>query len=733
MSGKESAPSPSSPHHTAKSTPEAPYTTPDQVPAIVSGRGAVPLVQRARLLQPIIGNRATQRLLSPQRSPRIREIAPALVQRQVLTKLIWSDAKTPTITDAIIGGRTPSPFSGTMGAHSTAWVAHIDLVRRMVVNLPLETACANLHTVAEDEMNNSPLLKLEVDKGQQGLIEGAIKTLTSDLADLKKFTDIYRQVIDPNPLLDKKDLPSLKDIGNILINQLRKTIDSYLTLVNYLPGATVADGDPGGHGEGAARNDINTFEYIYALWRRKGEYKKNTKLDGKAEESDLDNAVKGLGNKGIPKLIADANKVDFDLNKSGKLQTELMASLWTMFAAETPAVQSFGKNPKEVAGTWQAMLQNFLNVTRMAYPETFAFTQMHDPLQQQLGLDMALTQASNNKVYATILSGIKSSTVLGDVKVTPSTTRGIDQAPAVTSSDLGSASSGFQANVLTDEKGAVGDIVTTGRTPSPFSGTMGAHSTAWVAHLDAIRQTLSGLVVSEAIKTIAKKMEKSLTDPALELKALIDVEHHQYYLNEYGKLLKEYRSQVDTYTKDEEFKQVAHLERGIALYLTHLNFLPLSTIYEGKTDGRAEGRHRQYLINYEKNPEKSPSKETIDLLREHLFGLYDRENVPDAGHTIDEKGEVSSDQKLKVADKRFLDTMKEAYPNSYKDSGMSEELVGQLQSKSDQNDEYVFDEDEFNDEDEFEDDVKSKKRKTSGKTSKKSKKNKNNNNDSDSE
>jgi hypothetical protein len=688
VSGKESAPNPSSPHNTAKPAAETPYATPDHIPSILPGRGGGQLAQRARLLQPVIGNRATQRLLAPQRPPRVREVAPSLVQRQVLTKLTWSEtAKTPTITDAIIGGRTPPPFSGTMGAHSTAWVAHIDLVRRMVVNLPLETACTNLRTVAKDEMTNSPLRKLKVDKNQEELIDKATKALTSDLADLKDKTNLYRYAIDPNT--DKTTLTkSQNEITIDLIVQLRKTIDSYLTLVNYLPGATVADGDPGGHGEGAARNDINTFEYIYALWRRQGEYLKNPKLDGKAEKGELDTAIKGLGDKGIPKLIADAAEVEFDPDQTEKLQTELMASLWTMFAAETPAVQSGKKLSNEIDDTWTALLQNFLNVTRMAYPETFAFTKMHDSTQQQLGLDVALTQASKNKRYTEMLSGIKSSTALGGVKVKPSTTRGIDQAPAVTSSDLGSASSGFQANVLVDGNGEVGDIVTTGRTPSPFSGTMGAHSTAWVAHIDAIRRTLGGLSVDKAIEALVNKMEEALKDPSLLLLDTIDFKHKEL-LNQAGDELTIYISVSADVLKKQPHEQVFYLEDGIAKYLTYINFLPLSTIYEGKTDGRAEGMHRGFLINHEENPPKTVSVKLKKLLAEHLLGLYDWENVEKAGSSLKDKETVKATDKYVVADKRFLDTIKEAYPQSYKDSEMSQELLDSLRKESGKKEEFI--------------------------------------------
>ncbi|SHN22099.1 hypothetical protein SAMN05216311_1072 [Chitinophaga sp. CF418] len=84
-----------------------------------------------------------------------------VVQRQALTKII-GEWETPEyeIQDVIIGGRTVSPFSNTMGAHSTAWVAHIDAVRRHLVGTTLGQGISWLLDTINVDLD-SPLRKLD--------------------------------------------------------------------------------------------------------------------------------------------------------------------------------------------------------------------------------------------------------------------------------------------------------------------------------------------------------------------------------------------------------------------------------------------------------------------------------------------------------------------------------------------------------------------------------------------
>ena len=70
----------------------------------------------------------------------------------------------------------------------------------------------------------------------------------------------------------------------------------------------------------------------------------------------------------------------------------------------------------------------------------------------------------------------------------------------VAESDLRQGGVGFQATLFLEEDYSIGALEMTRRTKSPFSATMGAHSTAWVAHLDAVHSLLIKKTIPEALK-----------------------------------------------------------------------------------------------------------------------------------------------------------------------------------------------------------------------------------------
>jgi hypothetical protein len=173
------------------------------------------------------------------------ESGDAVIQRQVLARFeIFDDKKGAVwILEVVIGGRTPSPFPGTMGAHSTAWIAHLDAVRRMLVNTELLQGVEYLIFLANEGLK-SPLLKLSkfLEKDHLEKLEGATKSVQNDIVALDKAVKDYQY-----PPSDRKFL--------LIESAMRQLIDTYSTYMNYLPMATVKGGDPSGHGEGSARSD----------------------------------------------------------------------------------------------------------------------------------------------------------------------------------------------------------------------------------------------------------------------------------------------------------------------------------------------------------------------------------------------------------------------------------------------------------------------------------------------
>lgn len=81
-------------------------------------------------------------------------------RRSVVSRIFYKE-NSFTIEDIFIGGRPPSPFRKTMGAHSAAWTTHIDAIRHLIIGRDLEQAIKNLVKHAKDGLD-SPLFNLVV-------------------------------------------------------------------------------------------------------------------------------------------------------------------------------------------------------------------------------------------------------------------------------------------------------------------------------------------------------------------------------------------------------------------------------------------------------------------------------------------------------------------------------------------------------------------------------------------
>jgi len=225
---------------------------------------------------------------------------------------------------------------------------------------------------------------------------------------------------------------------------------------------------------------------------------------------------------------------------------------------------------------------------------------------------------------------------------------------------------------------------------------MGAHTTAWIAHLDALRNLLVSKTVGQAITALKKKCEHLVADSTLAIFRYVD-EQQQGFIIQGITYTKEANTLADRCAQPAVplHEQVAFLEAYIFQYLSLLNFLPLSTIQTAAVPGgRAEGRHRQFLQSFEENPIDAPSREVQDGLVLHLRGLYDptainafppskiaQEELSFHGLEEDQKrnqdvykeiellqgsGKYDKREARRLITTRFIETILEAYPNSCK-------------------------------------------------------------------
>src|SRR5690606_7944342 len=166
-----------------------------------------------------------------------------------------------------------------------------------------------------------------------------------------------------------------------------------------------------------------------------------------------------------------------------------------------------------------------------------------------------------------------------------------------------------------------------GRTKSPFSGTMGAHSTAWKAHLDAMQRLLVGKSLDGAIDALVARGEEELKDQSLSLAHLVS-EKQQYYLIWAFNTLRASIGQAPAAKTADSASKTGVVENLVKDLLTYVNFLPLSTVEKGGVPGgRSEAMHATFLRSYEELgakavPEHDRSR-AKKLLHKHLWGMYD--------------------------------------------------------------------------------------------------------------
>jgi hypothetical protein len=641
-----------------------------------------------------------------------------VAQRAVLSKISghWASNSDPmdvsgapskedyVIDDVIIGGRTPSPFAGTMGAHSTAWIAHLDAVRRQLVGTTLGEGITWLSGMANHDLA-SPLLKLDgyLNPVQQANLGTARYHLQKHVEELQKFNDTN----------------ITKSNYSLATTWLRSTINAYLTYVNFLPMSTVAGGDPGGHGEGAARSELNAFEFAVSEKHRADRSNSAT-----AEQfdplpaKDLSGEDKLLG--GINdslKLLLRGTLTDGALIGYKKQIAETLVS---MFAKETPEVyasshrdlQSDAAKPE----VWALALQNFLRTIRIAYPYAYDFARLaeEDVIKP---LIKTLNGSLDEEVVYRYLTGQKRFTAISGTytfhgeeaqktenknKIESELVDGhrVDQAEirfsATGLSDIQQSGSSFGATVLVDPaSGRIGDVVVNGRTKSPFSGTMGAHTTAWTVHVDAVIRLLKDRTLPEGIRALANRARSEMTEnKALEYAGTISEKHQIFLVGGFNWLKQQIGTATGSIGGHDEKAMTDQLEALIHSYLNFVNLIPTSTIEVGRLpNGRSEGIHRTFLTRYEEEGDavftkKETAEERTGIILEHLSGMLDVGAVKDFPPVLGQREATdinshveggydskhplyrhissagSTHDKAAVVYENFLHTIEDAYPRA---------------------------------------------------------------------
>lgn len=142
-----------------------------------------------------------------------------------------------SITGMLSSGRPASPFSGSMGAHSTAWTVHLDRIRRRVMGKTIPESVTELETLIEETNTLAESLnKLGAMPGDKALflLDGAKDTMDAQLE------------INPD---------------EATIDQVQQIIVAILSYLNLLPGISQNDVNTNGNAEGVHRRVLLDYEY----------------------------------------------------------------------------------------------------------------------------------------------------------------------------------------------------------------------------------------------------------------------------------------------------------------------------------------------------------------------------------------------------------------------------------------------------------------------------------------
>lgn len=170
-----------------------------------------------------------------------------------------------------------------------------------------------------------------------------------------------------------------------------------------------------------------------------------------------------------------------------------------------------------------------------------------------------------------------------------------------------------------DDKGEVSQMISSGRPASPFTGTMGAHSTAWVAHLDRVERRIIGKTPAAATAEMQK-----LGDEVLKFAGGRKSTYAKHVQESYASSEKALR---DLLKKDATASNIGDLQLLINALLSFYNLIPGVTRKKDDTGGKGEGTYRRILTNYERYGIGSKAGLTDEALLKELNeaanSLYD--------------------------------------------------------------------------------------------------------------
>ncbi|MFD7904354.1 hypothetical protein ACFV4G_19160 [Kitasatospora sp. NPDC059747] len=558
------------------------------------------------------------------------------------------------ISNVTVVGRPPSPYSGTMGDHSTAFAVQVAALTRTL----------RAHSPADAVTGLTGLI------GAVRELPGARLTDHLPPEHRRRLEEAERELRDLHYLLTRVRNP---EFGTSLLQQFA---DAYLHYRELIPLTT-----------------INVREVSPAT------------------------AGKGKAEAGPVRLLADfedraVNRTQADLQDAVLDLFDTQAAAWVVAEPDPHTLGRIAPGMPDSAGLEQRMnelVQQHLRSVELAFPDAFvaawghgdegreraavqlamrirpAVRQLADKYVQEAKRIMGLREGrlerltsslTTKKERAEIPVLRKEITDLGnlvgqfeqmqlDEPMTAGAAPGPSSGPAAAEHSGTPASTDHSSEpdedaLLEEERarsplatqavlgpdGVIRQVLLAGRSPSPFSGTMGAHTTSWVVHQDVIRQAVTGEGIPQAMLNLAR-VARHAERQENERVGVIPIEpYHRERLNTA-------RSELAVLVNDTENGRAETspqaLQRFVNSLLTYTNYIPGATFEAAVPDGRREAHHRAMLRGGARNAGELASA---------VIGLLDLHDVPDgialviAGHHIE--------------------LIREAYPGVYEAAGLGD-------------------------------------------------------------
>lgn len=670
-------------HGTAPSVPLAPRAVTG-----APSRRVPPEVARISLqhLQRVAGNRAVSSLFALTGAghdaavPCLYPVAeaspgyPGVVQREVVTQITAGDAD--RVEKLNVVGRPDSPFKGTMGDHTTPFGVVLESVRIRVEGQTFSDAVAKLGELFESTKNlPGQALVEQLPNTEKNNHKDRLKTAMNHVGEIREEINsaagqtmrwtLLQQLVDAY-LHYRELLPlsviNVKEVNPVLAGKGKGEAKALKLLREHTQNRKKLEPPE-------LRNEITAMFDRHAVALQAVERNPDTAakmLPGSQwqEGSTVEERVMPLIDQHLTTITTAFPDI---MQEAGLVETKKHLYRSTMLQAKEQLNKDLAKCREDIVATKQKIEKGEAQLPheprgqrKKIEAEIKTNTDISKNLEiwlkwigdQLFVVDAAVSGSSSGS------SGGSAGSSKGKAKESDTSTRGGDEQ----GEDEGDAQNAERKAPLTTQiilsaDGTIADMRSAGRASSPFSGTMGRHSTAWLVHLDVIRTAIKGRTVPDAVAAVTTKADEYMAMSETLSAGFRDEEGQADQRETARAAMVQYPDKIG---EAGPAVQPLLLQSYINALLTYVNLIPGITANVTQTGGDREAGHRKTLTKHQQVDQSE--------LQEAIWGLLD---IP----------EQHSDEQGKALVANHIDLIGRAYPNVLENAGVSKDNSWDMWSK----------------------------------------------------